>query len=144
MYQEDFNDENPEINDFSIETLKRSLDESNNSLLESLKQRYMQELIGSMVFFIFNQMCQNAKIESGFTDKENGNLAQIFFSSWLKASKKEAKKEILEINKKLKDNNMNFLGAISNYSLPSTEDYQSIYNKAILEIQKIFQKNTEM
>jgi hypothetical protein len=142
MYQEDFNENEPiESNDFSVEDLKRNLDETNLALLETLKNRYMQELIGSMVFFIFNEICQNKNPESDTQTKEN-SIAKMFFSSWLNSVKKRAKKEILEINNKLKDNKMNFLGAISNYSLPSTEDYQDIYNKALLEVQKVFQKNT--
>ena len=144
MYQEDFNEDNPiTSNDFSVEDLKRNLNETNLVLLETLKGRYMQELIGSMVFFIFNEICQNKTLNEDIINKDN-TVAKIFFSSWLDNAKKKSKKEILEINNKLKDNKMNFLGAISNYSLPSTEDYQEIYNKALLEVQKIFQKNTEV
>jgi hypothetical protein len=144
MYQEDFNEDNPiTSNDFSVEDLKRNLNETNLVLLETLKGRYMQELIGSMVFFIFNEICQN-KVQNEDTINKDNTVAKIFFSSWLDNAKKRSKKEILEINNKLKDNKMNFLGAISNYSLPSTEDYQEIYNKALSEVQKVFQKNTEV
>jgi len=144
MYQEDFNEDNPiTSNDFSVEDLKRNLNETNLVLLETLKGRYMQELIGSMVFFIFNEICQN-KAQNEDTINKDNTVAKIFFSSWLDNAKKRSKKEILEINNKLKDNKMNFLGAISNYSLPSTEDYQEIYNKALSEVQKVFQKNTEV
>jgi hypothetical protein len=144
MYQEDFNEDNSiTSNDFSVEDLKRNLNETNLVLLETLKGRYMQELIGSMVFFIFNEICQN-KVQNEDTINKDNTVAKIFFSSWLDNAKKRSKKEILEINNKLKDNKMNFLGAISNYSLPSTEDYQEIYNKALSEVQKVFQKNTEV
>jgi hypothetical protein len=144
MYQEDFNEDNSiTSNDFSVEDLKRNLNETNLVLLETLKGRYMQELIGSMVFFIFNEICQN-KVQNEDTINKDNTVAKIFFSSWLDNAKKRSKKEILEINNKLKDNKMNFLGAISNYSLPSTEDYQEIYNKALSEVQKVFQKNTEI
>jgi hypothetical protein len=144
MYQEDFNEDNPiTSNDFSVEDLKRNLNETNLVLLETLKGRYMQELIGSMVFFIFNEICQN-KVQNEDTINKDNTVAKIFFSSWLDNAKKRSKKEILEINNKLKDSKMNFLGAISNYSLPSTEDYQEIYNKALSEVQKVFQKNTEV
>jgi hypothetical protein len=144
MYQEDFNEDDPiTSNDFSVEDLKRNLNETNLVLLETLKGRYMQELIGSMVFFIFNEICQN-KVQNEDTINKDNTVAKIFFSSWLDNAKKRSKKEILEINNKLKDNKMNFLGAISNYSLPSTEDYQEIYNKALSEVQKVFQKNTEI
>jgi hypothetical protein len=144
MYQEDFNEDNPiTSNDFSVEDLKRNLNETNLVLLETLKGRYMQELIGSMVFFIFNEICQNKPQNGDIINKDN-TVAKIFFSSWLDNAKKRSKREILEINNKLKDNKMNFLGAISNYSLPSTEDYQEIYNKALSEVQKVFQKNTEI
>jgi hypothetical protein len=127
--------------DFSIEDLKNNLAETNASLLETLKGRYMQDLFGSMVFFIFNEVCKQRSDEF---NHEN-SFSKQFFEAWKDHTKKRAKREILEINKKLKtDPQMNFLGAISNFSLPSTEDYQSIYDKALSEIQNIFEKNTEI
>jgi hypothetical protein len=127
--------------DFSIEDLKNNLAETNASLLETLKGRYMQDLFGSMVFFIFNEVCKQRSDE--FNHKNP--FSKQFFEAWKDHTKKRAKREILEINKKLKmDPQMNFLGAISNFSLPSTEDYQSIYDKALSEVQNIFEKNTEI
>ena len=94
-----------------------------------------------MVFFIFNEICRQREDEF---DK-NSSISKKFFEAWKDHTKKRAKKEILEINKKLKtDPQMNFLGAISNFSLPSTEDYQYIYDKALNEVQNIFEKNTEI
>ena len=49
---------------------------------------------------------------------------------------------MLEINDQLKTEKMNFLSAISNFSLPSTEDYQYIYDIAINDIKNLFEKNT--
>jgi hypothetical protein len=127
--------------DFSIEDLKNNLAETNASLLEALKARYTQDLFGSMVFFIFNEVC---KQKSDEFDLKN-SFSKQFFEAWKDHTKKRAKKEILEINKKLKtDPKMNFLGAVSNFSLPSTEDYQSIYDKALSEVQNIFEENTEI
>ena len=141
---EDSVDQNLSANDFSIEGLKKNLIQTNEALLENLKNRYMQELLGSMIFFVFNEVCQNKNDNpTSEVDKKN-QTADMFLSFWSKSVRKKAKKEMLDINNKLKDSKMNFLGAISNFSLPSTEDYQLIYNQAISEIEKIFQKNTKI
>ena len=141
---EDPADQNLSANDFSIEGLKKNLIQTNEVLLENLKNRYMQELLGSMIFFVFNEVCQNKNDNpTSEVDKKNPT-ADMFLSFWSKSVRKKAKKEMLDINNKLKDSKMNFLGAISNFSLPSTEDYQLIYNQAISEIEKIFQKNTKI
>jgi hypothetical protein len=58
--------------------------------------------------------------------------------------RKQSKKEMLEVNKKLKDEKMHYLSAISNFSLPTTEDYQSIYDKALIDTKEFFQKNTKI
>lgn len=127
--------------DFSIDDLKKNLAETNETLLETLKARYVQDLFGSMVFFIFNEICRQRSDEFG----QSNPVSKKFFEAWKDHTKKRAKKEILEINKKLKtDPQMHFLGAISNFSLPSTEDYQRIYDKALAEVQNIFEKNTQI
>ena len=141
---EDSVDQNLSANDFSIEGLKKNLIQTNEALLENLKNRYMQELLGSMIFFVFNEVCQNKNDNPTSTVDKKNPTADMFLSFWSKSVRKKAKKEMLDINNKLKDSKMNFLGAISNFSLPSTEDYQLIYNQAISEIEKIFQKNTKI
>jgi aspartyl/asparaginyl beta-hydroxylase (cupin superfamily) len=132
--------------DFSIKELKEDLDETNLSLLEDIRNRYMQSLLASMVFFIFNQLCKMMKDQDLEFAKEqtNDSLQDVFFKEWERQTKKIAKKELLQINEKLQsDIKMNFLSAISNFSLPSTEDYQSLYNKALLDVQRMFEKNTK-
>jgi hypothetical protein len=134
-----------EINhdDIPIETLRKSLIENNEILLENLKSRFTQNLLSSMVFFIFNEICNNKNQQiDGSIDSGSNKVAEIFFSTWLNYTKKQAKKEILEINNQLKNKKINFLNAISNFSLPSTEDYQSLYDKAMHEVKIIFEKNT--
>ena len=137
-------DQNLSANDFSIEGLKKNLILTNEVLLENLKNRYMQELLGSMIFFVFNETCQNRNDNPTNTADRKNPTADMFLSFWSKSVRKKAKKEMLDINNKLKESKMNFLGAISNFSLPTTEDYQLIYNQAISEIEKIFQKNTKI
>jgi len=137
-------DQNLSANDFSIEGLKKNLIQTNEALLENLKNRYMQELLGSMIFFVFNEICQSKNNYSENTLDKKNPTADMFLSFWSKEVRKKAKKEMLDINDKLKHSKMNFLGAISNFSLPSTEDYQLIYNQAISEIEKVFQKNTKI
>jgi len=141
---EDPENEHFSANDFSIENLKENLIETNQQLLENLKKRYMEELLGSMIFFVFNEVCQTRNKEFSNSESKTNEIAENFISFWSKSVKKQAKKEMLDINNKLKNNKMNFLGAISNFSLPSTEDYQLIYNQAVSEIEKVFRKNTKV
>lgn len=133
-----------ENEDFSIERLKENLVETNQILLENLKKRYMEELLGSMIFFVFNEICQMKNNQFDNEEHKSNKIAENFISIWSKSVKKQSKKEMLDINDKLKYPKMNFLGAISNFSLPSTEDYQLIYNQAITEIEKIFLNNTKV
>lgn len=133
-----------ENEDFSIERLKENLVETNHILLENLKKRYMEELLGSMIFFVFNEICQMKNNQFDNEEHKSNKIAENFISIWSKSVKKQSKKEMLDINDKLKYPKMNFLGAISNFSLPSTEDYQLIYNQAITEIEKIFLNNTKV
>ena len=141
-----FDEENFDFtpNDLSIENLKKSLIQNNELLLENLKGRFTQELLASMVFFVFNEICKNKDeyLNRGDAQEEKKTTAQIFFSTWHKHTKKQSKKELLDINEQLKDEKMYFLSAISNFSLPSTEDYQRIYDTALNDIQSTFEKNT--
>jgi hypothetical protein len=127
-------------NDLTISDLKRNLDETNAALLDNLKNRFTQDLLANMVFTVFNEMCRHNSDIS--LDKGKNTIAKSFFSSWRNKINKQSKKEILAINNQLKNKKINFLSAISNFSLPSTEDYQSIYNRAISDIEQIFEKNT--
>jgi len=139
------NEKNFIANDLSIEQLKQNLYESNELLFENLKSRFTQELLASMIFFVFNETCKNKDkyiADGSLLNQNNNSTAKIFFSAWLNHIKKQSKKEILEINNQLKTEKMNFLSAISNFSLPSTEDYQHIYDTAISDIQNLFEKNT--
>jgi len=141
--QSEEDDINFRANDLSIEDLKQNLQDSNRILFDDLKNRFTQDLLASMIFFVFNEACRNRDQNlSEFDDGGSTPFAKTFFSTWHKHAKKQSKKEILEINNQLKNEKMNFLSAISNFSLPSTEDYQSIYDKALLDIQKLFEKNT--
>jgi hypothetical protein len=139
------NEKNFIANDLSIEQLKQNLYESNELLFENLKSRFTQELLASMIFFVFNETCRNKDehiADGNLLNHNDSSTAKIFFSAWLNHTKKQSKKEILEINNQLKTEKMNFLSAISNFSLPSTEDYQHIYDMAISDIQNLFEKNT--
>jgi site-specific DNA-adenine methylase len=136
MNQDDFDNL---IEDLSTEDLKKNLNQTNKELLNTLRERFTQNLLTSMIFFMFNSICKSEY--EGFSNKESVN--NQFFSYWFENIRKESKKEILEVNKKLKDEKMQYLSEISNFSLPTTEDYQSIYNKALLETKEFFQKNTK-
>jgi len=128
------------IHDISIEDLKKNLNKTNEDLLISLRERFTQNLLTSMIFFIFNQVCKREP--SDLYDKNS--MTSNFFSYWFESIKKQSKKEMLEVNKKLKDEKMNYLSAISNFSLPTTEDYQHIYNKALSDVKEMFEKNTKI
>lgn len=132
--------EDSSIYDISIDDLKKNLNKTNEDLLVTLKERFTQNLLTSMIFFIFNEICTK-----GFGEfHEKDSTANKFFSYWLENMRKQSKKEMLEVNKKLKDEKMNYLSAISNFSLPTTEDYQHIYDKALLDTKKMFEKNTKI
>jgi hypothetical protein len=137
MNQDEFD---KSIQDLSIKDLKKNLNQTNEQLLEALKDRFTQNLLTSMIFFLFNHICFSDG--DGFTKEES--LGNKFFSYWLENMRKQSKKEMLEVNKKLKDEKMHYLSAISNFSLPTTEDYQSIYDKALIETKVFFQKNTKI
>jgi hypothetical protein len=128
------------IHDISIDDLKKNLNKTNEDLLISLRERFTQNLLTSMIFFIFNQVCRREPDDF----RTKNSMANDFFSYWFESIKKQSKKEMLEVNKKLKDEKMNYLSAISNFSLPTTEDYQYIYNKALLDVKEMFEKNTKI
>lgn len=128
------------IEDLSIEDLKKNLDQTNQDLFLALRERFTQNLLTSMIFFLFNQICGSSS--DGFAKEDL--LGNKFFLHWFESMRKQSKKEMLEVNKKLKDEKMHYLCAISNFSLPTTEDYQSIYDKALIDTKEFFQKNAKI
>jgi len=133
------------ISDLSIEDLKKNLEVSNEQLLQSLKDRFTQNLLNSMIFFTFNQFCkEREKSNNEFGNQVDKPISDIFFSHWFSSMKKQSKKEMLDVNRKLKNEKLNYLSAISDFSLPSTEDYQLIYNEALQDIKNFFEKNTKI
>lgn len=133
------------ISDLSIEDLKKNLEVSNEQLLQSLKDRFTQNLLNSMIFFTFNQFCkEREKSNNEFGNQVDKSISDIFFSHWFSSMKKQSKKEMLDVNRKLKNEKLNYLSAISDFSLPSTEDYQLIYNEALQDIKNFFEKNTKI
>ena len=132
------------ISDLSVEDLKKNLEANNKQLLQSLKERFTQNLLNSMVFFTFNQFCkEREKSNNEFSNQADKSTSDIFFSHWFSSMQKQSKKEMLDVNRKLKDEKLNYLSAISDFSLPSTEDYQLIYNEALQDIKIFFEKNTK-
>lgn len=132
------------MSDLNIKDVKSSVEENNETLVVNLTNRFSQDLIASMMFFVFNAVCQHidSNSDSDILNEKNNNSANRFFKEWSKAAKKQIKKEIYEINKKLNKGSLSYLGAISSFSLPSTEDYQNIYNKALKNVGELFQNNT--
>ena len=129
--------------DVSLEELVKSSSDNNSNLVESLKSRFSNDLILNMIFFLFNTWAHHQK-ESGFGDTlDRKTESEKFFDFWYKETKKQVKKELLEINNKMKTGQLEYLGAISKYSLPSTEDYQCIYNEALKETREMFERNTK-
>ena len=133
------------MQDLSIEDLKKNLNETNKELLDSLKIRFTQNLLNSMIFFIFNQICETKQTKDrDVADVNEKSMSNIFFSHWFKSMEKQLKKEMLTLNGKLKNERLNYLNAISSFSLPSTEDYQLLYNKALTDTKKFFEDNTRI
>lgn len=124
------------LDDVNVNNLVENIKSSNEAVLEQLKLRFSQDLIANMVFFMFNSFCAE---KDG--DTINESMKDFFLKNWKKNINKQIKVEMLEINKKFKDEKMNYLGAISNYSMPSTEDYQEIYNKAVKFVSEVYINN---
>ena len=126
------------LEDINVNNLVENIKISNNAVLEQLKARFSQDIVSNMVFFMFNAFCSERRNET-----LDESMSDFFLKNWRKNINKQIKVEVLEINKKLKDEKMNYLNAISNYSMPSTEDYQDIYNKAIKFVSDIYTKNID-
>lgn len=124
------------LEDVNVNNLVENIKISNEAILEQLKARFSQDLIANMVFFMFNAFCAE---KQSATPTES--MEDYFLRNWKKNINKQIRSEMLEINKKFKDEKMNYLGAISNYSMPSTEDYQEIYNKAIKFVSDVYINN---
>lgn len=133
----------------SIAEIKDDLEKSNEELLYSLEERFLEDLMLNMVFYLFQSVSvsQSQMPESEFGGEENNRnkventAAKNFINAWQKKIKKSSKKELLEINENLKSEKLHFLNAISNFSMISTEEYQSIYDEALRSVQKIFEEN---
>ena len=141
--------------DPTIKNIKQEIESSNLQLVNDLTNRFLIDLQLNMLFHIFNYVCREIDqdmIDGSATDSflkgyhhEDENTskhARNFFNHWLAATKKEIKKEVYEINNKLKNKELSFIGAISSFSLPSTEDYQRIYNEAFKNVKKFYEKGT--
>jgi len=126
------------LEDVNVNNLVENIKISNEAILEQLKARFSQDIISNMVFFMFNAFCSERTNET-----LDESISDFFLRNWKKNINKQIKVELLEINKKLKDEKMNYLSAISNYSMPSTEDYQDIYNKAVKFVSDVYHKNID-
>jgi hypothetical protein len=139
--------ENKSLNyETSIAQIKDDLKKSNEELLYSLEERFLEDLVTNMVFYLFqsvsmmqSQMPQREQ-EPEMQKIEN-SAAKTFIETWKKKIKKSSKKELLEINNSLKSETLHFLNAISDFSIASTEEYQSIYDEALKTVQRIFEEN---
>jgi hypothetical protein len=128
--------------DISIKELANSIKNNNEQVLENLRLRFQNELMFNIIFFLFNNWANSQRSEFD-SSLEEDDPAQRFFNAWYHETKKRVKKEMLEVNKNLTSNTFEYLNAISSNSLPSTEDYQLIYNTALSDIKKMFSKNTK-
>ena len=79
--QSEEDDINFRANDLSIEDLKQNLQDSNRILFDDLKNRFTQDLLASMIFFVFNEACRNRDQNlSEFDNGGNTPFAKTFFS----------------------------------------------------------------
>jgi hypothetical protein len=129
--------------DPTIKEIKKEIEFSNENLLEELTKRFLIDIQANMLFFVFNFVCSQIDFNSDDSDtKSDKKHSQKFFDTWLTETKKRIKNEMSDINKKLNDKDMSYLGAISSFSLPSTEDYQKVYNDAFKNVKTLFDKAT--
>jgi len=77
--------------DVSLADLIKSSGETNSNVLEGLKARFSNDLILSMLFFLFNTWAAN-QLENESSDTLNSEQdkdpAKRFFNFWYKATKK--------------------------------------------------------
>lgn len=133
----------------STSQLRNDLELSKEDLLENLQERFFEDLVSNMVFYLFQAVTaqqtilekQDKNLTQEFSELEENTAAKKFFSHWQDKIKKQSKKELLEINQKLKSQQMQFINAISNFSITSTEEYQAIYNSALLGVKEIFDES---
>ena len=139
--------------DPTIKNIKTEIESSNENLVAGLTNRFLVDLQLNMLFHIFNYVChqidqdnEEYDLNTSLLDSESAHErshANKFFYHWVNATKKEIKKEVKEINNKLKNKQLSFLGAISSFSLPSTEDYQQVYNQAFKNVKNFYEKGTK-
>jgi hypothetical protein len=111
-----------------------------DSMDATLEQKFMANLQWSMLFFCFNQVCNNTNEENGF---ESEYVQKQFIKSW----KKFAHKNIVSEDLKTINNILNlpkniFYSALQNKNevTESTEIYQEKYNNILNQIEKFFLK----
>jgi len=125
-----------------VNHLKKSAEE----MADTLRDRFSRDLMFNMTFFLFNLMSKKMveSVESKTTGKTS-TLAEHFINTWESETKKQIAPELKDMNDQLNSNKHTALmQAMCDYELPSTEDFQKIYSKAIADTVAMFKRNTKL
>lgn len=126
---------------FKNKDMNKDLRDSMDSTLES---KFLSNLQWSMLFFVFNQVCNAINQENEF---ENKNYTQLeFIKTWKKfVYSNIATQDLKIINDILNSPKNIFYSALqnSNEVSESTEIYQEKYDSIIKKIEKFFLKTLE-
>lgn len=125
------------ITGISTKALQDTAESRQEELSKDLKERFIKDISFNMVFYCFSVLDKYFTASSG--DSET-SLINNFKKGWTEGTKNQISKEISQINESLRANKHGkFAQAICNYSLPSTEEVNMTYNKAIAEALGFFE-----
>ena len=124
---------------------KSELDKHRDKALDPvIEQKLFESLSQSMLFFVFDQVCNFIADEEGREEKLGVHRA--FFNEW-KAFVNEniIKEDLAIVNKKLLSDHNIFYNVLSNKdeTIESTEIYQEKYYKILADLEKNFFENFE-
>lgn len=112
-------------------------------LEETIQQKLENNLKWSLIFFVFNTICEEVLNNK---DKNSLYIKNTFFKKWKKfVSENMIEKDLQTINTILnspKNIFFNILSTNNTSNIESTEEYQEIYNKSIKNLELFFNKNT--
>jgi hypothetical protein len=122
--------------------------EEKEDLDSIIEDKFMNNLQWSMLFFVFNNICQHLNDESSDTLKSKNSLSaqKEFFNGWKKfVSKNLIKKDLESINKTLNSPKNIFYSVLQNKdnTIESTEFYQQKYNTILKNVEKFFIESFE-
>jgi hypothetical protein len=113
----------------------QQLENSKNDLKKILEERFLKEIMASMVFIMFEDWSEE---KSGGRKGVKKKIQDGFIKNWADFAKEQTSKELKSINDKITSPKIEMLVALTKEEGPSTEDYQLVYNAAIKNAKEFF------